>query len=152
MKFPSFLSLAFVALISVSNGQDTAVPTITDVTPEAGVLLDSDNIVFAGNVADTTNDAAGDGETAIPAGVAAVEYRTAKDKKWRRATLTTGGETSSLFVFTIKLGKGKGTTVYIRARDVNGNESDILGRQVKRSHLRREFQTTPTTTTTTTTE
>jgi hypothetical protein len=51
--------------------------------------------------------------------------------------LTAPSTGSTTFLFTFKLGKGKSTIVLIRARDVSGNESDILGREIKRSHLRR---------------
>lgn len=115
----------------VSNIRDTGVPTLSDLTPEAG-LTNETRIVFSGTATDTTG-ATTTGGTETVSGIDRVEYRVEGSSRWHRATLTARNATTTTFFFTVKVGKGKTKRVYIRARDRKNNESDTIGRKFKHS-------------------
>jgi hypothetical protein len=132
---------------SVSNIRDSGVPTITDVTPVAGIVNET-RIVFTGtatDVAGSTTSATGTARTEAISGIDRVEYRIEGSSRWHRATLTARDATTTTFFFSVNVGKGKTKRVFVRARDRKNNESDTLGRRFKHSNT--IFRTATTTTT-----
>lgn len=130
---------------SVSNIVDNGVPVLdpADISPAAGTVVNETRVVFSGTATDVAGDAAG----ATVSGVDRVEYRLLGYKRWRRATLTTRGEASTDFFFTVSIPKGKSRTVFIRVLDRKRNESDTIGRRITHSKIIVRNSTTTTTTT-----
>lgn len=116
---------------------DTLPPTLTITTPALGVAQTSNNIVVSGTATDTVQ-AATTGNTVKPAEIKRVEYRFSGTKKWKKAIIIPGTSiASSTWVFTFNLSKGNHTVVWVRAVDGNGNESDVVSRQVRRTRTTR---------------
>ena len=135
---PFAIVFAAVAPLGAAE-RDTEPPTITITSPEAGVRQKTNEIVVSGTAEDTAQAASATGGTVNTPGVRAVEYKL-KGGKWHRATLTASGESSTTWVFTIKLSKGKSTYVSVRSIDRDGNESDTITRKVQRENFTRKFQ------------
>ncbi len=118
---------------------DDAPPTLTITSPAAGVAQNTNTITVSGTATDTAQTP-GSGNTVTKLGIAKVQYRLKGSSKWHNAILTTGGEATTTWVFTIKLGVGKKTTVSIRTVDRSGNSSDVTVRQLQRSRVTRAYQ------------
>ena len=146
----SLLTVGASAQSGVSNIRDTGVPTLSDLTPEAG-LTNETRIVFSGTATDTagsTSNSDGTARTETISGISRVEYRIEGSRRWRRATLTARNAETTTFFFTVSVKKGKTRRIYVRARDRKNNESDTIGRRFK--HSKTLIRNTTTTTTTTT--
>ena len=115
--------------------RDTGEPTldVDTIEPAQGTVLDKNEsrVTFTGTATDTADTA--NGETIT--GVHRVEYRINNRRRWKRATLVNPKAETTDFFFTVAVKKGSSVRVTIRVRDKNKNESDYLGRRVRRSRI-----------------
>ncbi len=102
---------------------DMTPPALTITSPEAGAKING-KFTVSGTATDNV-------------GVVIVEYRVEGKKKWQRALMSTSGEveadaTDVVWILEASPRESKYTRVYVRARDRVGNESDTIGRRVRR--------------------
>ncbi len=130
---PPFTTVALATLAiglgsaGLAQAQDTIAPTITFDAPTNGTVSVGSRITVSGTATDTGTTLAG-----TPGVVSRVQYRIEGSRRWRTATLVTPNQTTTTYVFRITMKKRKGRRVYVRAFDNSRNESDIIGRRLRR--------------------
>lgn len=127
------LSALLLATALSANAQTTttsSIPVITITTPSINTNSD---LIIIGTATDTgTSTGSGTTATTTAAGVKAVYYQIDGSSKWRKATLTAKGTASTSWLVEFRNKSSVGKRIFFRAVDVEGNESDIVGRRFKR--------------------
>lgn len=126
-RFSTLSAIALATFCGAAQAQDTTAPEITFDAPTNGTESEGSRITVSGVATDSGTDSAGNDGI-----IKRVQYRIEGYRRWRTATLVTPGETSSTYVFRIKLKKKKKRRIYVRAFDNSDNESDIIGRRLRR--------------------
>ena len=117
----------FALCLAAAKAQDTVAPTITLDVPANGLVVEgSSRVSVSGEVTDTSDD------STEPASIRNVQYRIEGKRRWRNATLVTPGESTSTYFFRFNIRKRSKVRIYVRAYDDAKNESDIIGRRVRR--------------------
>jgi len=128
MTRPRFAAvLALTLFTHTAQAQDTTAPAITFDAPTNGTESRGSRITVSGTATDSGTD-----RTGTAGIVRRVEFRIEGSRRWRRATLVTPNETATTYVFRISLNKRRARRIFIRAFDNSNNESDIIGRRLRR--------------------
>lgn len=133
MKKLLFSALTLATALTASaqtTTPTTSNPVVTITTPAINTHSD---LIITGTATDTgTSTGTGGGATTTAAGVKAVYYQIDGSSKWRKATLTAKGTASTTWLVQFRNKSSVGKRIFFRAVDVEGNESDIVGRRFKR--------------------
>lgn len=126
MTLKPFLATTAIALTFAGNtfaqdDADTLGPAIVFDAPANGTVLEGARHTLSGTATDATGT------------ITRVEYRIEGSRRWKRATLTAANEATTTWVFTTTFRKRKARRVYVRAIDDSKNESDIVGRRLRRN-------------------
>lgn len=129
----ALFSLLLLAGTANAQDDDITAPTITFDAPANGVDLsdvtDDPDLFSRGRV--TVSGTASDDTRVVR-----VEYRIERSRRWRKATLirTSADENAQNYAWAVRVRMNRKVArrIYVRAYDPAGNESDILGRRLKR--------------------
>ncbi len=127
---PALLLTTALSLHAQTTTPTTGTPVITVTTPAINTEA---NLVITGTATDTgTSTGTGTTATTTTAGVKEVLYQIEGSSKWKKATLAGKGTASATWFVNFKNKSAVGKRIYFRAVDVEGKESDVLGRRFKR--------------------
>lgn len=126
-SFTASLALALAMFSGTASAQDTTAPIITFDAPTNGTVSEGSRITVSGTATDSGTD-----RTGTAGIIRRVQFRIEGTRRWRTATLVTPGEISTTYVFRVSLRQRQKRRIYVRALDNSRNESDIIGRRLRR--------------------